>query len=96
MEYLKPVNFYQQFFKDILKKEDYLKPGRLLGLDVSDKYVSLAVSDWKNKTAVPLSYEPERGSIDSGGQPNCGSVDRSDGKPFCGSNEYHGGEFVCL
>ncbi|KAK0573129.1 hypothetical protein LWI29_003380 [Acer saccharum] len=54
MEYLKPVNFYEEIFKDILKKEDYLKPGRLMGLDVSDKYVSLAVSDWKNKTAVPL------------------------------------------
>ncbi|TXG61728.1 hypothetical protein EZV62_013091 [Acer yangbiense] len=54
MEYLKPVDFHKGIFKDILKKEDYLKPGRLLGLDVSDKYVSLAVSDWKNKTAVPL------------------------------------------
>ncbi|TXG68231.1 hypothetical protein EZV62_003166 [Acer yangbiense] len=54
MEYLKPVSFYKKIFKDILKKEDHLKPGRLLGLDVSDKYVSLAVSDWKNLTAVPL------------------------------------------
>ncbi|KAK3220584.1 hypothetical protein Dsin_014554 [Dipteronia sinensis] len=54
MEYLKPVNFYKEIFKDILKKEDCLKPGRLLGLDVGDKYVSLAVSDWKNKTALPL------------------------------------------
>ncbi|KAK2652817.1 hypothetical protein Ddye_012673 [Dipteronia dyeriana] len=40
--------------QDILIKKDYSKPGRLLGLDVSDKYVSLAVSDWKNLTAVPL------------------------------------------
>ncbi|TXG68242.1 hypothetical protein EZV62_003177 [Acer yangbiense] len=54
MEYMKPVNFYKEIFKEILIKSDYLKPGRLLGLDVSDKYVSLAVSDWKNKTAVPL------------------------------------------
>ncbi|KAK0596797.1 hypothetical protein LWI29_019173 [Acer saccharum] len=54
MKYLKPVNFYLEFFKDILIKKDYSKPGRLLGLDVSDKYVSLAVSDWKNLTAVPL------------------------------------------
>ncbi|KAK3220572.1 hypothetical protein Dsin_014542 [Dipteronia sinensis] len=53
MKYLKPLDFYEEIFKDILIKKD-LKPGRLLGLDVSDKYVSLAVSDWKNKTAVPL------------------------------------------
>ncbi|TXG53562.1 hypothetical protein EZV62_018818 [Acer yangbiense] len=54
MKYLKPLNFYKEFFKDILIKKDYSKPGRLLGLDVSDKYVSLAVSDWKNLTALPL------------------------------------------
>ncbi|KAK3220570.1 hypothetical protein Dsin_014540 [Dipteronia sinensis] len=54
MEYLKPLNFYEEIFKDILIKKDYSKPGRLLGLDVSDKYVSLAVSDCKNKTALPL------------------------------------------
>ncbi|KAK1576493.1 hypothetical protein Q3G72_014415 [Acer saccharum] len=54
MEYLKPVNFYKKIFKDILQKEAYLKPGRLLGLGVSEKYVSLAVSDCKNKIAVPL------------------------------------------
>ncbi|TXG61735.1 hypothetical protein EZV62_013098 [Acer yangbiense] len=63
MEYLKPVDFYKRIFKDILKKEDYLKPGRLLGLDVSDKYVSLAVSDWKNLTAVPLSRALDRQEI---------------------------------
>ena len=51
------MNFYKEIFKDILIKRDYLKPGRLLGLDVSDKYVSLAVSDWKNLTAVPLRYD---------------------------------------
>ncbi|KAK0597081.1 hypothetical protein LWI29_021668 [Acer saccharum] len=53
MKYLKPLNFYKEIFKDILMKKDS-KHGRLLGLDVSDKYVSLAVSDWKNLTAVPL------------------------------------------
>ncbi|KAK3200788.1 hypothetical protein Dsin_024203 [Dipteronia sinensis] len=53
MKYLMPLNFYKEFFKDILMKKDS-KHGRLLGLDVSDKYVSLAVSDWKNLAAVPL------------------------------------------
>ncbi|TXG68244.1 hypothetical protein EZV62_003179 [Acer yangbiense] len=53
MKYLKPLDFYKEIFKDILIKKD-LKLGRLLGLDVSDKYVSLALSDWKNLTALPL------------------------------------------
>ncbi|TXG57396.1 hypothetical protein EZV62_018709 [Acer yangbiense] len=53
MKYLKPVNFYKEIFKDILMKKGS-KHGRLLGLDVSDKYVSLAVSDRKNLTAVPF------------------------------------------
>ncbi|KAK0595483.1 hypothetical protein LWI29_007111 [Acer saccharum] len=53
MKYLKPLNFYKEIFKDILMKKDS-KHGRLLGLDVSDNYVSLALSDWKNLTAVPL------------------------------------------
>ncbi|KAI9182603.1 hypothetical protein LWI28_027123 [Acer negundo] len=53
MKYLKPLNFYKEVFKDVLMKENS-KHGRLLGLDVSDKYVSLALSDWKNLTAVPL------------------------------------------
>ncbi|KAK2664130.1 hypothetical protein Ddye_002704 [Dipteronia dyeriana] len=53
MKYLKPLNFYKEFFKEFLVRKDS-KHGRLLGLDVSDKYVSLAVSDWKNLTAVPL------------------------------------------
>ncbi|TXG53567.1 hypothetical protein EZV62_018823 [Acer yangbiense] len=53
MKYLKPLIFYKEFFKEFLVKKD-LKHGRLLGLDVSDKYVSLAVSDWKNLTALPL------------------------------------------
>ncbi|KAI9176315.1 hypothetical protein LWI28_001232 [Acer negundo] len=47
------LTFSQEFFKDFLVKKDS-KHGRLLGLDVSDKYVSLAVSDWKNLTALPL------------------------------------------
>ncbi|TXG64332.1 hypothetical protein EZV62_011326 [Acer yangbiense] len=54
MKFLKPLNFYKEVFKDVLMKENS-KHGRLLGLDVSDKYVSLALSDWKNLTAVPLS-----------------------------------------
>ncbi|KAK3220243.1 hypothetical protein Dsin_014213 [Dipteronia sinensis] len=53
MKYLMPLDFYEEIFKDILIKKG-LKPGQLLGLDVNDNYVSLAVSDWKNKTAVPL------------------------------------------
>ncbi|TXG62136.1 hypothetical protein EZV62_013499 [Acer yangbiense] len=55
MKFLKPVTFYKEIFKDILMKNGS-KHGRLLGLDVSDhNYVSLAVSDSKNLTAVPLS-----------------------------------------
>ena len=56
MKFLKPVTFYKGVFKDILMNKAS-KHGRLLGLDVSDKYVSLAVSDWKNLTAVPLRYD---------------------------------------
>ncbi|TXG58889.1 hypothetical protein EZV62_016718 [Acer yangbiense] len=54
MENLNPLDFYEKILKDILRKKYYSKPGRLLCFDVSDKYVSLAVSDWKNKTAAPL------------------------------------------
>ncbi|KAK3227389.1 hypothetical protein Dsin_007251 [Dipteronia sinensis] len=54
MEYLEPLDFYEKIFKDNSKKKYHQKPGRLLCFDVSVKYVSLAVSDWKNKTAVPL------------------------------------------
>ncbi|TXG49462.1 hypothetical protein EZV62_025337 [Acer yangbiense] len=53
MKYLKPFNFYNEIFKDILMKKAW-KHGRLLGLNVDDKYVSLAVSDYKNINAVPL------------------------------------------
>ena len=57
MEYLKPTDFYEQIFKDISRKKYNSKPGRFLCFDVNDKYVSLAVSDWKNKTAAPLRFE---------------------------------------
>ncbi|KAL6986235.1 hypothetical protein U1Q18_019603 [Sarracenia purpurea var. burkii] len=50
MKYLKPVNLFQD-----LMKSNPLERGRLLGLDVGDKYVGLAVSDTNNKIASPLS-----------------------------------------
>uniref|UniRef100_A0A2N9J360 YqgF/RNase H-like domain-containing protein n=1 Tax=Fagus sylvatica TaxID=28930 RepID=A0A2N9J360_FAGSY len=50
MRYVKPLNL----FNDLLKLKD-VKRGRLLGLDVGDKYVGLAVSDTHNKIASPLS-----------------------------------------
>ncbi|KAJ0105980.1 hypothetical protein Patl1_17779 [Pistacia atlantica] len=49
MKYVKPLNM----FRDILKSK-VLERGRLLGLDVGDRYVGLAVSDSKNKIASPL------------------------------------------
>lgn len=42
-------------FRDLTKR-DALEHGRLLGLDVGDKYVGLAVSDPDNKIACPLRY----------------------------------------
>ncbi|KAI3727617.1 hypothetical protein L6452_16235 [Arctium lappa] len=50
MKYMKPLNLYQ----DLLKLHA-VERGRLLGLDVGDKYVGLAVSDFNNKVASPLS-----------------------------------------
>ncbi|XP_065621832.1 uncharacterized protein LOC112036451 [Quercus suber] len=50
MRYVKPLNL----FHDLLKSKA-VKRGRLLGLDVGDKYVGLAVSDTHNKIASPLS-----------------------------------------
>ncbi|KAG8374939.1 hypothetical protein BUALT_Bualt10G0047700 [Buddleja alternifolia] len=50
MKYLKPMKLY----RDLLKSNE-LKRGRLLGLDVGDKYVGLSVSDPNNKIASPLS-----------------------------------------
>ncbi|KAL8139931.1 hypothetical protein V2J09_005952, partial [Rumex salicifolius] len=50
MRYVKPMGFYQE-----LMKSEALKGGRLLGLDVGDKYVGLAISDPENVIASPLS-----------------------------------------
>ncbi|KAL0542263.1 hypothetical protein IC582_022361 [Cucumis melo] len=50
MKYVKP----SILFRDLLKRDE-LKHSRLLGLDVGDKYVGLAVSDPDNKIASPLS-----------------------------------------
>ncbi|KAK2989111.1 hypothetical protein RJ640_018900 [Escallonia rubra] len=50
MKYMKPINL----FKELLKP-NALRQGRLLGLDVGDKYVGLAVSDVHNEIASPLS-----------------------------------------
>ncbi|GMH09396.1 hypothetical protein Nepgr_011237 [Nepenthes gracilis] len=50
MRYMKPLRLFQ----DLLKTKA-LEKGRLLGLDVGDKYVGLAVSDLHNKIASPLS-----------------------------------------
>lgn len=50
MKYMKPLNL----FRDLLKR-NARERGRLLGLDVGDKYVGLAVSDPDNKIASPLS-----------------------------------------
>lgn len=49
MKYVKPSNLFQE-----LIKTNSLKRSRLLGLDVGDKYVGLAVSDVNNKIASPL------------------------------------------
>ena len=49
MRYVKPLNL----FHDLLTSTA-VKRGRLLGLDVGDKYVGLAVSDTHNKIASPL------------------------------------------
>ncbi|GAB2225479.1 hypothetical protein Droror1_Dr00006271 [Drosera rotundifolia] len=50
MKYVKPLSLFQD-----LVKTRALEKGRLLGLDVGDKYVGLAVSDDKNEIAAPLS-----------------------------------------
>lgn len=50
MKYVKPLNL----FSDMLKTKG-VERGRLLGLDVGDKYVGLAISDTHNKIASPLS-----------------------------------------
>ncbi|XP_052210897.1 uncharacterized protein LOC127813846 [Diospyros lotus] len=50
MKYVRPLTLYQE-----LLKRNEVERGRLLGLDVGDKYVGLAVSDTDNKIASPLS-----------------------------------------
>ena len=52
MKYMKPLSLYQE-----LLKSPALERGRLLGLDVGDKYVGLAVSDFNNKIVSPLRYD---------------------------------------
>ncbi|KAK0573640.1 hypothetical protein LWI29_011317 [Acer saccharum] len=50
MSYVKPLRLYK---KSLKWKSS--KPGRLLCLDVNEKYVDLAVTDPENIVAVPLS-----------------------------------------
>ncbi|ONI07076.1 hypothetical protein PRUPE_5G098900 [Prunus persica] len=50
MRYVKPLSLFQD-----LVRGNALERGRLLGLDVGDKYVGVAVSDIHNKIASPLS-----------------------------------------
>lgn len=49
MKYLKPLKLYRK-----LLKSNEVSSGRLLGLDVGDRYVGLSVSDANNKIAWPL------------------------------------------
>ena len=49
MKYVKPLHLFQDMLNRNAKER-----GRLLGLDVGDKYVGLAVSDRHNKVASPL------------------------------------------
>ncbi|KAF1002076.1 uncharacterized protein LOC141702362 [Apium graveolens] len=49
MRYVRPINLFQ----DLLKLKASQR-GRFLGLDVGDKYVGLAVSDYHNEIASPL------------------------------------------
>ena len=48
---MRPINLFQDLLK--LKASER---GRFLGLDVGDKYVGLAVSDYHNQIASPLRY----------------------------------------
>nr|KYP67284.1 Putative Holliday junction resolvase [Cajanus cajan] len=50
MRYIKPL----QLFRDLMNTTQNQR-GRLLGLDVGDKYVGLALSDFDNKIASPFS-----------------------------------------
>ncbi|KAK4345507.1 hypothetical protein RND71_035683 [Anisodus tanguticus] len=49
MRYMKPSNLFHE-----LLKSNTLGSSRLLGLDVGNKYIGLAVSDTTNKVASPL------------------------------------------
>lgn len=51
MKYVKPLKLFDEMMKRKVSKR-----GRLLGLDVGDKYVGLAISDSNNKIASPLRY----------------------------------------
>ncbi|XP_077216262.1 polynucleotidyl transferase, ribonuclease H-like superfamily protein [Tasmannia lanceolata] len=50
MKFVKPIDLFQRFVKT-----NGPEKGRLLGLDVGNKYVGLAVSDAQNKIASPVS-----------------------------------------
>lgn len=52
MKLLQPIELFQHCLKTNAPKQC-----RLLGLDVGNKYVGLAVSDPHNRTAAPLRYE---------------------------------------
>ncbi|PUZ54634.1 hypothetical protein GQ55_5G147600 [Panicum hallii var. hallii] len=45
----------EELFRKVLEGGSKTKAARLLGLDVGSKYVGLAVSDEKNRIALPLS-----------------------------------------
>jgi len=51
MRYVKPL----QLFQDLTNSTQNQR-GRLLGLDVGEKYVGLALSDFDNKIASPFRF----------------------------------------
>jgi len=51
MKLVKPVDLFQK-----LLKNGSMRQGRLLGLDVGNKYVGLAVSDTENRIALPQRF----------------------------------------
>jgi len=51
MRYVKPLQLFQDLTNSSQKQR-----GRLLGLDVGEKYVGLALSDFDNKIASPFTY----------------------------------------
>lgn len=52
MKLVKPKELFQKVYKSGSAEQ-----GRLLGLDVGNKYVGLAISDACNKIASPVRYE---------------------------------------